>query len=109
MRTLVTGGAGFIGNYLAERFVADGHDVVVLDSFDSFYNVRIKDDTVELCCGRSSEGDGSYRLVEDDVRDTDLVTDLVEESDYMYHQAAQAGVRPTGENPRKTESTSVAR
>ena len=37
MRILVTGGAGFIGGHLAERFVRDGHDVVVLDNFDPFY------------------------------------------------------------------------
>ena len=33
MRTLVTGGAGFIGSHLCERFLAEGHDVVCLDNF----------------------------------------------------------------------------
>ncbi|MFU1780576.1 SDR family oxidoreductase [Haloarcula japonica] len=107
MRILVTGGAGFIGGHLAERFVADGHDVVVLDNFDPFYDTRIKDHTVEVCRERADEGDGSYRLVEGDVRDADLVTDLVKESDYVYHQAAQAGVRPSVRNPRKYDEVNV--
>ena len=107
MRTLVTGGAGFIGGHLAERFVADGHDVVVLDNFDPFYDTRIKDHTVEVCRERADEGEGTYRLVEGDVRDADLVTDLVEDADYVYPQAAQAGVRPSVQNPRKYDDVNV--
>ena len=107
MRILVTGGAGFIGGHLAERFVADGHDVVVLDNFDPFYDTRIKDHTVVACRKRADEGDGTYRLVEGDVRDTDLVTGLVKEAEYVYHQAAQAGVRPSVENPRKYDEVNV--
>jgi len=107
MRILVTGGAGFIGGHLAERFVADGHDVVVLDNFDLFYDTRIKDQTVEVCRERADEGDGTYRLVEGDVRDANLITDLVEKADYVYHQAAQAGVRPSVQNPRKYDDVNV--
>lgn len=107
MRILVTGGAGFIGGHLAERFVADGHDVVVLDNFDPFYDTRIKEHIVEVCRNRVDETAGSYRFVEGDVRDASLVTDLVTEVDYVYHQAAQAGVRPSIENPRKYDEVNV--
>ncbi|HZZ79174.1 MAG TPA: UDP-glucuronic acid decarboxylase family protein [Gemmataceae bacterium] len=33
MRTLITGGAGFVGSHLCERFLAEGHDVICLDNF----------------------------------------------------------------------------
>jgi len=107
MQILVTGGAGFIGGHLAERFVADGHDVTVLDNFDPFYDTRIKEHTVEVCRERAATGDGSYRLVEGDVRDADLLDELVANAGYVYHQAAQAGVRPSVENPRKYDAVNV--
>jgi UDP-glucose 4-epimerase len=107
MQILVTGGAGFIGGHLAARFVADGHDVVVLDNFDPFYDRRIKEHTVDICRERAASGAGSYRLVEGDVRDAATVDDLVADATHVYHQAAQAGVRPSVENPRKYDAVNV--
>ena len=42
MRILVTGGAGFIGSHLAEKLLAVGHEVVILDDFNDFYDPQIK-------------------------------------------------------------------
>src|ERR1700681_1631673 len=33
MRTLITGGAGFVGSHLCERFLAEGHEVLCVDNF----------------------------------------------------------------------------
>ena len=33
MRTLITGGGGFIGSHLCERFLAEGHEVVAVDNY----------------------------------------------------------------------------
>src|SRR6185436_2909763 len=62
--TLITGGAGFIGSHLAERLLADGRRVVVLDNFDTFYAPDVKRRNVSLAM-RST----AYRLVEGDIRD----------------------------------------
>jgi UDP-glucose 4-epimerase len=107
MEILVTGGAGFIGGHLAERFARDGHDVVVLDSFEPFYDLDIKRHNVDVGRDAADDGGGSYRLVEGDVRDADLVADLVGDADYVYHQAAQAGVRPSVKQPRKYDEINV--
>jgi UDP-glucose 4-epimerase len=107
MTILVTGGAGFIGGHLAERFARDGHDVVVLDNLDPFYDLDIKHHNIEAGREAAAEGGGSYDLVEGDVRDADLVADLVTDADYVYHQAAQAGVRPSVENPRKYDEVNA--
>ena len=107
MRILVTGGAGFIGGHLADRFLDAGHDVVVLDNFEPYYHVGIKERTVEIARSRAESSDGTYDLVEGDVRDEVLVHDLVTDADAVYHQAAQAGVRTSIEDPTKPHAVNA--
>ncbi|WP_394739965.1 GDP-mannose 4,6-dehydratase [Natronococcus roseus] len=107
MRVLVTGGAGFIGGHLAESFAKAGHDVTVLDNLDPYYDTGIKERTIELGRAAAAEGEGVYALVEGDVRDATLVDELVGDADVVYHQAAQAGVRTSVDNPRKPNSINV--
>jgi UDP-glucose 4-epimerase len=107
MRILVTGGAGFIGGHLAQQFLTDGHDVTVLDNFDPFYDTRIKEHTVDECRAVAEDGDGSFELIDGDVRDVGLVEETITDVDFVYHQAAQAGVRQSVENPRKYDEVNV--
>ena len=107
MQLLVTGGAGFIGGHLAQAFVEEGHDVVVFDSLSPFYDVRIKEHTIAQCRTAAERGEGSYRFVEGDVRDTEAVTDAVAGSEVVFHQAAQAGVRGSVERPRTYDEVNV--
>jgi len=107
MRILVTGGAGFIGGHLAEAFARHGHDVTVLDVLDPYYDVGIKQHTIEMAAEAAAESDGSYEFVEGSVTDAELVDELVDETDVIYHQAAQAGVRTSVENPHKPNRINV--
>jgi len=107
MEILVTGGAGFIGGHLAEQFVSDGHDVTVLDNLDPFYDVGIKEHTIEVCRDLAAAGEGSYQFVEGDVRNAVTVEDTVGNAEFIYHQAAQAGVRPSVEAPRRYDEINV--
>jgi UDP-glucuronate 4-epimerase len=96
MRTLVTGGAGFIGSHLVDRLLTEDGEVVVLDNFDSFYDESRK---------RANLADASrsprFRLVEGDIREAALVDRLLREfrPDAVVHLAARAGVRPSIEQP----------
>jgi UDP-glucose 4-epimerase len=107
MKILVTGGAGFIGGHLAERFVRDGYDVVVLDQMDPYYDLDIKRHTIERCERLTTESEGSYEFVEGDIRDADLVDRLVESAEYVYHQAGKAGVRDSVADPRVYNEVNV--
>lgn len=107
MTILVTGGAGFIGGHLAERFLRTGHDVVVLDSMHPYYDLKIKEHTLDLHRELADEYDQDYRFVEDDVRNEAVVETLVKEADYVYHQAARAGVRDSVAEPRVYNAVNV--
>src|ERR1700687_3609666 len=64
MRVLVTGAAGFIGSHLCDRLVANGDEVLAVDSFDPFYDTAIK--RANIAAVRDS---ARYRLIEGDIRD----------------------------------------
>ncbi len=91
---LVTGGAGFIGSSFVDHLLAQGEEVVVLDSMDDFYSREIKEENLA-----SARQHSRFRLVEGDIRDRDLVRDLPREVDAIVHLAARAGVRPSLEQP----------
>ena len=107
MHVLVTGGAGFIGGHLAEAFLEDGHDVTVLDSMDPFYDLGIKEHTLDVHRDTADRESVAHEFIEGDLRDADLVADLVTDADAVYHQAAKAGVRPSVEAPREYDEVNV--
>lgn len=87
MRCLVTGVAGFIGSHLAERLLADGHEVYGIDAFIDYYPRAIKECNLEVA--RSWK---SFTFIEGDLLSLRLLP-LLEGIDWVFHQAAQAGVR----------------
>jgi len=96
VNVLVTGGAGFIGSHLAERRVAAGDRVTVLDDFNDYYDPSAKRQNV---AGLAS--DPNFHLVEGDIRDRSLVFSLFRDGrfDAVVHLAARAGVRPSLKDP----------
>lgn len=77
-KTLVTGGAGFIGTHLVHRLIASGDQVVVLD---------------DLSSGRADHLDPRARLVRGDIADADLVASLLAGVDCVFHLAALVSVQ----------------
>ena len=83
MKYIVTGAAGFIGSHLAEALLADGHDVLGIDSFTDYYDPALKE--------RNASGL--------DVRRLDLARDELDFGgwDGIFHLAGQPGVRSFGD------------
>ena len=87
MKVVVTGTAGFIGSHLAERLLADGHEVTGVDCFTDYYARALKERNLEPLRAHRA-----FRLVEARLQDADLAP-IVDGADHVYHLAAQAGVR----------------
>lgn len=107
MEILITGGCGFVGGHLAEAFVADGHDVTVLDNLNDFYALDIKQHNVSAARKVATEHGGTYTLLEGDIRDRSVVDDTMSGTDVVFHQAAQAGVRHSVEEPQAVNAVNV--
>jgi UDP-glucuronate 4-epimerase len=99
---LVTGGAGFIGSHLCEALVADGHQVVILDDFNDYYDPAIKENNIAALAGK-------VEVVRGDISDDAVVVDTFKrhQFDGVFHLAARAGVRPSIANPRLYFSTNM--
>ncbi len=84
---LVTGVAGFIGSHLAERLIDEGYRVIGVDCFTDYYAREIKEHNLA-----SLHRAPGFEFVEAHLGEMDLDT-LLEGVSYIFHQAAQAGVR----------------
>lgn len=86
MKSLVTGGAGFIGSNLVDSLIDLGHEVIVIDNEYSdvheqfYYNDKAK----------------NYNL---DIRDYENTRPLYDGVDYVFHTAAEARIQPAIQNP----------
>lgn len=96
MTILVTGGAGFIGSHLVERLLSQDKKVVVIDNFNDFYTPVYKRENISAVIR-----DPNLRLYETDIRDKAACQEIFErhQIEKVIHLAAQAGVRPSIENP----------
>jgi len=86
MRILVTGGAGFIGSHVAEKFIVLGHEVLILDN---------------LSTGRRENIPPGAAFIAGDITDTALVEKLFRDNalDVVNHHAAQMDVRHSVADP----------
>lgn len=97
MNILVTGGAGFIGSHLCERLVSCGYTVTALDDFST---------------GRASNLDSlrnvaNFKIVEGSILDTNLLSHLISDVDYVFHLAAAVGVFNIVNNPISSLLTNI--
>lgn len=97
MRILITGGAGFIGSHLCEKYTKEGHTVICLDNFMSgnLTNVR------HLLDYRN------FKLIKGDIRDFDLLEKIMRDVDVVFHLAAQIHVDRSYIEPKLTYEVNV--
>ena len=84
MKALVTGCAGFIGSHLVDKLLEQGYKVIGIDCFTDYYSREIKEANISNALNHNN-----FKLIEKDILEMDKYPDV----DYVFHLAAQAGVR----------------
>lgn len=86
---LVTGGAGFIGRWVVKRLLQDGHRVVALDDLSNGREANIKE----------FSRDNNFEFIKGDVKDPELMEEVISRADICLHLAAQINVQESLDNP----------
>jgi UDP-glucose 4-epimerase len=97
MRTLITGGAGFVGSHLAEALLARGDEVAIIDDLSTGAIENIE----------HLKGRPGFDYAIDSVTNEPLLAELLDRSDVVFHLAAAVGVRLIIEAPTRTIETNV--
>lgn len=86
MKTLVTGGAGFIGSNLVKQLLQDNHEVTVLDNLTSGYRSNL-------------DPFPDVRFIEGDIRDERIVAEATKGAEIVFHCAASVGNKRSIDHP----------
>ena len=97
MKTLITGGAGFIGSHLAERLLEQGDEVFIVDNLwtGSLNNIK------------KIQNHERLHLVVDTILNESVMNELIFKIDRIYHLAAAVGVRNVMDHPVETLEVNV--
>ncbi len=98
MRTLITGGAGFIGSHLAELLIKRGHQVLILDNLRSGRLENLA----------SIENNTHLSFASADIADAESIQPLFEGIEWVFHLAGLADIVPSIEMPNQYYNTNVS-
>lgn len=97
MKILITGGAGFIGSHLAEKLLAEGHQVGIIDNLS----------TGSLDNIESFKNQANFHYTIGTILNRELMDKLMDGVDQVYHLAAAVGVKYIIENPLLALKTNI--
>lgn len=105
MKTLVTGGAGFIGSHVCEALLRAGHAVWTIDDLNNFYSPAIKRANLDEIASLNKP----FKFVHASLEDARAINELFAgvKFDLVIHLAARAGVRPSIEEPGLFQQVNV--
>ena len=103
-KILITGAAGFIGYHLSDFLIKKKFQVLGIDNFDNYYDVKIKKKRISLLKKYKK-----FKFINVNIENSNKVLNLFRKNkfDYVVHLAAQAGVRYSFINPRKYINTNI--
>lgn len=103
MNIIVTGSAGFIGSSLVDKLLLQGHFVLGIDNFDTYYDRTTKEKNIS-----GHIKNPNYKFLEADLLNPEKIKPhLKKDFQIIIHLAAKAGVRPSLENPALYQRVNV--
>jgi len=97
MNYLITGGAGFVGSYLTEKLISEGHTVEIIDNLSTGLERNLNE----------VKDNALLKVHVDTIMNEELLDSLVKKSDVIFHLAAAVGVRYVIDNPLKSLEINV--
>ena len=97
MKTIVTGGCGFIGSHIVDKLLEQGHEVTVLDNFSTgrVENLKHQNNNINL------------KIIETDICSQSKIAKYFKNIDWVFHLAALADIVPSIQNPEKYFKSNV--
>ena len=104
MKILVTGACGFIGFHISKFFLDNNIDIVGIDNINAYYSVNLKKDRL-----KNLKKFNNFRFIKIDLENKKRIKKIfsINKFDYVFHMAAQAGVRYSINEPRKYIDSNV--
>src|ERR1700728_4558567 len=97
MKTIVTGGCGFIGSHTVDRLVNDGHEVIIIDNLSSGSLRNIE----------HHKGNPKVKFNHVDIAEPDQIKPLFKGIDKVFHLGALADIVPSIEQPTRYHRSNV--
>ncbi|MBI4256912.1 SDR family NAD(P)-dependent oxidoreductase [Candidatus Uhrbacteria bacterium] len=103
-KILITGGAGFIGSHVAKRLIQSGHEVIIVDNFNPYYDPDLKRARLRILLQ-----DTPHTLYTTDIADQWAMRKIFQTHAIgsICHLAAQAGVRYASKDPFAYEHSNL--
>ena len=104
MKILVTGACGFIGFHISKFFLDKNIDIVGIDNLNAYYSVKLKKDRLKIL-----KKFNNFKFIKVDLENKKKIKKIFSSNkfDYIFHMAAQAGVRYSINEPRKYIDSNV--
>jgi len=103
-KILITGAAGFIGSHLTEVLLKNDNYLILIDNFNEYYKGK-EEKLREIL--NNYKNLGNYKLIKGDLIDNSIYSQIDSDLNFIFHLAAQAGVRYSTDNPIEVITNNV--
>tara|TARA_B100000242_G_scaffold39099_1_gene23354 strand:+ start:1617 stop:2645 length:1029 start_codon:yes stop_codon:yes gene_type:complete len=108
-KVLITGAAGFIGFHSSKRLIDEGYEVIGIDNFNNYYDVKLKKARIEYIEKSKKSIHKKWKFIKCDLLERTKLDEIFDKynPEYVINLAAQAGVRYSIDNPREYINSNI--